>query len=247
MAEPGVRRLITRAGVLILLLGASIVVALLVGLPDVASVRADIATAGPAAPAVFVLAYAVVTLAPVPKNVLSAVAGLLFGLAAGIALVFVAAMLGALMAFWLGRALGREAVERFTGARVARVDDLLSRRGVVAVIGVRLVPVLPFTAINYTAGLTGVRLRDYVTGTAVGILPGTVAYVTLGTYGAEPASWPFVISAAALGLLTAAGLANGRRSRTRSRADAVEGTQARADDHGQADDQAVARRQIRVR
>lgn len=50
----------------------------------------------------------------------------------------------------------------------------------------RLVPIVPFTAINYTAGLTGVRLRDYTLGTAVGIIPGTVANVALGTCGSTP-------------------------------------------------------------
>ncbi len=47
----------------------------------------------------------------------------------------------------------------------------------------RLVPVLPFTAINYAAGLTSVRTRDYTIGTAVGIVPGTVSIVALGTFG----------------------------------------------------------------
>lgn len=232
MAEPGARGLLLRGGVFLLILGVGISAAVVVGLPDVAALHADFAAAGPAGPAVFVLAYVVATLAPVPKNVLSAVAGLLFGIVAGIALVFVAAMLGALTAFWLGRALGRGAVERFTGARVARVDSLLSRRGVMAVIGVRLVPVVPFTAINYTAGLTGVRLRDYVIGTAVGIVPGTVAYVTLGTYGSAPVSWPFAISAAVLGLLTVAGFIAARRSRSRATAGATERTQDRWDGHG---------------
>lgn len=232
MAEPGERRLLLRGGVFLLILGVAITTAVVVGLPDVATLRTDIAAAGPAGPAVFVLAYAVATLAPVPKNVLSAVAGLLFGLVAGIALVFVAAMLGALTAFWLGRVLGRGAVERLTGARVARVDKLLSRRGVTAVIGVRLVPVVPFTAINYTAGLTAVRLRDYVIGTAVGIVPGTVAYVTLGAYGSEPVSWPFVISAAVLGLLTAAGFIAARRSSSRTTPGATDRAQDRWDGHG---------------
>ncbi len=214
VAEPGIRGLLLRGGAFLLILAVAITAAVVVGLPDVAALRSDIAAAGPAGPAVFVLVYAVATLAPVPKNVLSAVAGLLFGLVAGIALVFVAAMLGALTAFWLGRVLGRGAVERLTGARVARVDTVLSRRGVMAVIGVRLVPVVPFTAINYTAGLTAVRLRDDVIGTAVGIVPGTVAYVALGTFGAEPVSWRFATSAAVLVLLTTAGLITARRSRS---------------------------------
>ena len=240
MAQPGARGIWLRAGVLILILGVAITAAVMVGLPDVAALQADIAAAGPVAPFAFVLAYALATLAPVPKNVLSAVAGLLFGLVAGIALVFVAAMLGALAAFWLGRVLGRGAVERFTGARVARVDALLARRGVMAVIGVRLVPVVPFTAINYTSGLTGVRLRDYTVGTAVGIVPGTVAYVTLGTYGSQPVSWPVALAATALGLLTAAGVVAARRSRARAASEVAAGPQSEVDDSGEGDDPAVA-------
>ena len=240
MAEQGARGLLLRGGVFLLILAVAITAAVVVGLPDVAILRADIAAAGPAGPAVFVLAYAVATLAPLPKNVLSAVAGLLFGLAAGIALVFVAAMLGALTAFWLGRVLGRGAVERLTGARVARVDELLSRRGVMAVIGVRLVPVVPFTAINYTAGLTAVRLRDYVIGTAVGIVPGTVAYVTLGTYGSGPVSWPVALSATALGLLTIAGVVAARRSQARAASEVTADTQDEGDGSGQEDGPAVA-------
>lgn len=104
--------------------------------------------------AVVVGLYAVATLAPVPKNVLSAAAGLLFGLLEGVLLVWLAALSGALIAFALGRSLGREAVERLTGARMARVDALLGRRGLLAVLGARLLPGLPFTAVNYGAGLT---------------------------------------------------------------------------------------------
>ena len=131
----------------------------------------------------FVVVYAVSTLAPLPKNVFSAAAGLVVG----VLVVLVGAVLGAVAAFWLGRLLGRDAVERLSGARIARVDALLRRRGVLALIAVRLVPVLPFTAINYAAGLSVVRTRDYLIGTSVGIIPGTIAYVTLGSYGSSPA------------------------------------------------------------
>jgi uncharacterized membrane protein YdjX (TVP38/TMEM64 family) len=111
VAEPRVRRLWLRGSLLILILGAAIIAAAVVGLPDGAALQTDIAAAGPAAPVVFVLVYATVTLAPVPKNVLSAVAGLLFG----IALVFVAAMLGGADGFLAGpgaEARGRRAVHR---------------------------------------------------------------------------------------------------------------------------------------
>ncbi|MGL1330338.1 TVP38/TMEM64 family protein, partial [Vibrio parahaemolyticus] len=88
-------------------------------------------------------------------------AGLVWGFPVAFAMVYVGALLGAAASFALGRALGREAVERFTGARVARLDAAIGRRGLPAVLGARLVPVIPFTLINYGAGLTSVRRRDY--------------------------------------------------------------------------------------
>jgi uncharacterized membrane protein YdjX (TVP38/TMEM64 family) len=192
------------------------VVAGLIGLPDPEELAADVAGIGPAAPAVFVLLYAVVTLVPLPKNVLTVIAGLLFGLVAGTAFALLGALIGATAAFVLGRALGRDAVERITGRRVARIDALLSRHGLLAVLGLRLVPVLPFTAINYAAGLTAVRKRDYLIGTALGIIPGTIAYASLGAYGTSPGSWPFAVAALALVALTVGGAAAAHRYRRRS-------------------------------
>lgn len=153
----------------------------------------------------FILVYATLTLSPVPKNLLSIGAGVVFGFVGGIGVVIAAALLGAAAAFWLGRWLGREAVEKFTGARVEKLDAVLRQRGFAAVVGVRLVPVLPFTAINYLAGLTSVGWWQYFAGTALGILPGTVSYVTLGAFGMQ-LGWQVQAAAAALGLLSLAGL-----------------------------------------
>lgn len=210
-----------RFAALFALLVAGGVVAVWVGVPDAEELRKQIAGVGPSAPVLFIVLYALVTLLPLPKNVLAGLAGVLFGLALGVVVVVVAALVGAAAAFALSRVLGREVVERITGGRVARVDALLHRRGMLAVIVVRLVPVLPFTVINYAAGLTSVRTRDYAFGTALGILPGTVSFVALGAYGTSPGSWPFLVSAAALALLTAGGFLVARRSRQRPRHAAI--------------------------
>ncbi len=203
---PGRRnRAALRLGILVLLVAAETAVLLVFPLPPVGQIRAYFGSTGWWGPAVFILSYAALTLAPVPKNVLSIAAGLVFGLGAGTAVVYAAAMLGSVAAFWLGRRLGREAVEKFTGTRVEKVDALLSRRGLAAMIGVRLVPVLPFTAINYAAGLTSLSWRHYVLGTAIGILPGTVSYVALGAFGLTP-GWQLNLALGALGVLTLAGL-----------------------------------------
>lgn len=185
-------------------------------LPPVGEIRGHLGSAGWWGHAAFILTYAVLTLAPVPQSVLSVTAGLIFGFAGGVAVVFAAAILGAVAAFWLGRWLGREAVEKFTGARVEKVDQLLRRRGLAAMIGVRLVPVLPFTAINYAAGLTSIRWWHYFLGTAIGILPGTVSFVTVGAFGLQP-GWQLNAALGALGVLTLAGLAAAVRLRRKGR------------------------------
>jgi uncharacterized membrane protein YdjX (TVP38/TMEM64 family) len=200
------RAAVLRLGALGVLLAVLVAAAIVIGVPDAAVVRGAVADLGPLAPVVFVLLYAAVTLLPLPKNVVTAVAGALFGLVDGVLLVLPGALLGALAAFGLGRWLGRDAVERLTGTRVARVDALLARRGFVAILVSRLVPVLPFTGINYAAGLTAIRLRDFALGTAIGIVPGTVAYVALGAYGTSPTSWPFATAMAALLVLSLGGV-----------------------------------------
>ena len=194
-----------RAGALVALLVVVVAVAFIVPLPPAGELHAMIARAGLLGEAAFVLGYALVTLTPVPKNVLSIAAGFAWGLGLGVVLVFVGALLGAAIAFLLGRALGRDAIERFTGARVKAVDDLLRRRGLLSVIGVRLIPIIPFTVINYVAGLTAVRVRDYALGTAIGIIPGSIAYVAVGAYGAE-LNGGFFVALGALGVLTVGGI-----------------------------------------
>lgn len=194
-----------RAGTLVVLLAVAVVVAFTVPLPSMDEIHAWIDRAGFLGAAGFVVGYALVTLTPVPKNVVSIAAGFAWGLGVGVTLVMLGALLGAALAFLLGRALGRDAIERFTGARVQAVDELLQRRGLLSMIGVRLIPVLPFTVINYAAGLTAVRVRDYALGTVIGIIPGTFAYVAVGAYGAE-LNGGFFVALGVLGVLTIGGI-----------------------------------------
>ncbi len=204
--------IIARAVALAVFVTLGIAVWLLVPLPELEQVQQWVVGLGWAGGAAFALLYAAITLTPMPKNVLSIVAGLVFGFGWALLLVYVGALLGAAAAFGLGRWLGRDAVERYTGSRVARFDALVRRRGLAAVIGVRLIPIIPFTAINYGAGLTAVRRRDYAIGTAIGILPGTVAYVALGAFGLE-FGWPAWVAVGVLGALTLAGAIWAERGR----------------------------------
>lgn len=205
---------VARLLLLLLFVALAATVGFLLAPTDVEVIRAAAAEWGWAGAIVFLVGYAALTLTPVPKNLLGIAAGVVWGFWVALVLVYVGALLGAAASFVIGRALGREAVERLTGARVARLDEVLARRGFLAVLGARLIPVIPFTLINYGAGLTAVRRRDYALGTAIGILPGSAAYVALGAYGFELGP-PFWIALAAIGVLSIAGIVVGTVVRSR--------------------------------
>ncbi len=132
-------------------------------------------------PAVFIVAYAVAAVAFVPGSLLTLAAGAIFGLAQGVAYVFVAAVLGSTAAFLLARYVARGAVERrlATNPRFAAIDRAVGVQGRKIVFLLRLSPAFPFNVLNYALGLTRVRLGDYVAA-SVGMLPGTVLYVYYG-------------------------------------------------------------------
>lgn len=169
-----------------------------------ARIRSAVDASGVWGPLLFVLVYTGLTAALVPGSPLTIAAGVLFGPWWGTALVVVGATVGATIAFLWGRRLGRGAVDRLAGARFERVDGWLRDRGLLAVLYVRLVPVLPFNLLNPVAGVTGVRLRDFVLGTAVGIVPGTFAFAALGGSFDDPTS-PLFLGAIALLVVLAVG------------------------------------------
>lgn len=204
---------------LVLLVAAGVMVALVEGVPPVDRVRGWVEAAGWAGPVLYSLLYAALTLTPAPASLMGIAGGVLFGLAVGLTVVLAGAVAGAVAGFAAARWLGRGTVLRLGGHRLARLDDLVSRRGLVAVVAARLVPVIPFTTLNLACGLTAVRFRHYVLGTVVGILPATTAYVTIGAYGADPGSTPFLVAVGGLVVLAAGGLvAAHRRRRARARA-----------------------------
>jgi uncharacterized membrane protein YdjX (TVP38/TMEM64 family) len=173
-------RTLVRGALFVLLALAGCVIAILVDLPDVATLRAWLDSLGAAGWAALLVGLALVTLAPVPRTALSVLAGVLAGFWGGLALALGSGVLGALAGFALARWLGRDTVVRLAGPRLARADALLTDRGVLAVLTGRLIPVTPFTLVSYAGGLSGIRLRDYLLGSAVGLVPGTVLHVTIG-------------------------------------------------------------------
>ena len=133
------------------------------------------------APALFVVLQVLVTVPPVPRTIFTVAAGLLFGSVLGVAIAVVATALAAVVAFWLVRLTGGGFVDRFADrGPVVWTRRRLDRSGLLAVTSLRLIPALPFSLLNYAAGLSGVRFTPYLLGTVLGTAPGTIALVVLG-------------------------------------------------------------------
>lgn len=118
----------------------------------------------------------------VPRSAISLACGALFGPMLGAACALGAALLAATGTFTVGRWLGREAVAGWCRRwnRLGRLDALTARRGLLAVIVVRLMPVAPFGVIGYVYGASSVRVRHYLVGTLLAGLPATFSYTALG-------------------------------------------------------------------
>jgi uncharacterized membrane protein YdjX (TVP38/TMEM64 family) len=156
---------------------------------------------GPWGPVLFVLVYVVATVFLVPGSLLTLGAGAVFGVVRGCLYVSIASTLGATCAFLVGRHLARDWVERRIAGHPAfnAMDQAVAADGWKIVGLARLSPVLPFVLLNYALGLTRISLKGYVLASWIGMLPGTVMYVYLGSLARAgtgngeqtPAQWAF--------------------------------------------------------
>jgi len=137
---------------------------------------------GPSAAIVFIIIYMVATVFFFPASILTLGAGIIFDIFFGSLYVFIAASIGASLAFLVGRYIARGWVEkRIEGnPRFKAIDQAVAEEGMKIVLLTRLSPIFPFNLLNYAYGLTKVTFRDYVIGT-LGILPGTIMYVYVGS------------------------------------------------------------------
>lgn len=138
---------------------------------------------GPSGPIFFIGIYVVATVLFIPGSVLTLGAGAVFGVLWGSIYVSLAATLGATCAFLVGRYLARDAIARRIAGneRFAAIDRAVASEGWKIVGLTRLSPVFPFTLLNYAFGITRVKLGHYILASWIGMMPGTVMYVYLGS------------------------------------------------------------------
>ncbi len=127
-------------------------------------------------PLVFVPLYAVSVALGMPGTIPTLAGGAIFGVARGMLFNTIGANLGAFFAFLVARYLGRDFVAKILKGKAAALDEKIGEHGFGTMLYLRLIPLVPFNALNFSAGLSRVSLRDYVLGTLIGMIPGTLVY-----------------------------------------------------------------------
>lgn len=143
-----------------------------------------------------------------PVAVLALAGGLLFGLWWGSLYTFLGAILNCTLMFLLARYAGREKVEGLMARKLgpawqSRLQSLNSSGGFLLLIVLRLIPAVPYNLINYAFGLTAMSYRTYILASAIGIIPGTLAFINIGDKALDITDPDFWIAIGLLGLLLA--------------------------------------------
>jgi uncharacterized membrane protein YdjX (TVP38/TMEM64 family) len=127
--------------------------------------------------------YAAATVLFIPGSILTIAAGFIYGLGQAIPIISVGSTLGATIAFLLGRFLIRSLIERKIKKypRFHAIDKAIAVEGWKIVLLLRLIPLIPFNLLNYALALTSVSLKAYVLASWIGMLPGTILFIYIGT------------------------------------------------------------------
>lgn len=118
---------------------------------------------------------------PIPAEMIAIAAGAVLGPVYGTMVIWTGGMLGAVLAFWIARKLGREFVERILPKKyLSKIDGFMDEQSTSGLLLVRLVPIVSFNVVNYGAGLTRVSWHVFLWTTAIGIIPITLLSVLIG-------------------------------------------------------------------
>ena len=144
-----------------------------------------IQSTGPISILLFILCYVAATVIFVPGLILTLGAGAVFGIWKGFLLVSIASTIAASAAFLVGRQFtGKWLLSKIgQNSRMNALRDAIESEGWKIVLLARLSPLIPYTMLNYMFSLTSIRFSHYVIASWLGMIPGTLIYVYIGSLG----------------------------------------------------------------
>lgn len=147
--------------------------------------RATVNSYGYWSPFFFIILFAILTTLFIPASLLTIPSGIIYGTVKGFTLNFIGAMFGAIIAFLIARFLGKEFISKLLDMpyfrRITDFDSSLEKHGFYDVVILRLIPFIPFIFLNYALGVSKVKVKDYLLGTAVGLIPTLFLFAYFGS------------------------------------------------------------------
>ena len=149
------------------------------------------------APIIFIILYILATIFFIPGTPLTISGGLIFGKFVGTFYTIIGATIGATIAFSMSRYLGESFIEKLLKDKYKKLyqyDEKIKTNGLAVVLFLRLIPLFPFNGLNFALGLTKLKRRDFIIGTAIGIIPGSFALAFLGDSLANFSIWKIILA-----------------------------------------------------
>lgn len=174
-------------------------------------IRICIHSFGKFAAAAYILVFSLRTLLVFfPYSVMVMLGGSLFGPFWGFLYSMISVFISASLAFYLGRFLRKDAVRKILGGRLKLMDSKLEKHGFKVLLLMRISALFPFDAVNYAAGLTRMKYRDFILATVLGVTVETFSYAYLGENLKNPFSWRSILAVLLVLLTVALPFAYGR-------------------------------------
>jgi len=154
-------------------------------------------------------AFVVGGLMMIPITVMIGAAAIIFPAHLGVLYALAGSLLSSLATYLIGAGIGRQTIRKLAGSRLNRLSKRLARQGILTMAVVRNLPVAPFTIVNMVAGASHIKLKDFLLGTAVGMLPGIIAITVFADRVAAAVKnpqWINISVAAGIALVLALGL-----------------------------------------
>ncbi len=146
-----------------------------------AALRSFFQSFGKLAVLAYIIAYALNTISIMPPiAALSLTAGLAFGAIRGAIYLMIGAMIGTTATFLISRYFGRNLIEKMLKGKFKDLDEKLAKNGFMTILFFRVIPLVPYEALNYTGGLSRIKFKDYFFATFLGLIPGVIVSAFFG-------------------------------------------------------------------
>lgn len=182
---------------------------------QVESIKTFVLGFGMYAPIIFIALFTFAPLIFFPDGILALAGGLIFGFAWGSVYIILGALCGGTLSFYLARLYGKKMHEKLAHEKLINFQKSVKKHGFVMILLLRLVPLVPFNIISYSAGFSTIRYRDFFFATLLGMVPGVLVYANIGAQSLAFGSREFYLSIGLLVLLVAVSMVLKQRVKKR--------------------------------